>query len=89
MTRKSRRELERLLDDLETTAGTEDLPELTDAEREQIEQVYADAREEMTSEERDRLELLEADLAAEDSPSDELSATEKAYLDLLFGPTAE
>lgn len=92
MTRKSKRELERLIEEFENAPSIDDeLGELSDAEREQVDQLYADARDVLTDEECARIDELEDQI--ELNPDSEtgagLSDAKKEYFDLIFRVTAE
>jgi hypothetical protein len=77
MTRRSKRELERALDDLEPGSTTTlQLDPLTDEEREMAEEVYLDAYDECTDEEAEQVDAWLETIAEEDPGSE---AWEKAW----------
>lgn len=87
MTRRSKREIERLLDELEPTDGADvPIPELSDTQREHLNEVLAAVREELDDAQNARLDELAEQLPAEERENSDgsLTDTEREFY-ALFG----
>lgn len=87
--RKSKRELERVLENLEgDESGDPDPIEFSDQQREHLDEGVSDALEELTGGERNRLAELEEQIESDGGSGvdEELTAAEKEYFDLLLSP---
>lgn len=97
MTENSKRSIKRRIEELEATIVT-DTPsiELSDEDKDRLDEIYTEAREVLTDDECARLDELEEQLASEgftdgDAPTTatepypDLTPAANEYLDLVFG----